>query len=94
MTRYYRRFFQSYGKIAQPLTSLCKGTGVLRWTEEADRAFKQLKEAMTTAPMLTLPDFSKNFIIDTDASGSGISTVLMQKGHPIAFISKALSVKH
>ena len=49
---------------------------------------------MTSAPVLSLPDFSQDFTIETDASGNGIGAVLMQQGHPITFISKALSAKH
>ena len=49
---------------------------------------------MISPPVLTLPDFLEEFIVETDASGIGIGAVLMQKGHPIAFISKALSQKH
>ena len=49
---------------------------------------------MITPPVLGLPNFSEDFIIETDASGIGIGVVLMQKGHPLAFISKALSPKH
>ena len=94
MTGYYRRFIKNYGKIAQPLNMLCKSSGSLKWTPEAEEAFVQLKKAMTEAPLLALPDFSQDFVIETDASGNGIGAVLMQQGHPIAYISKALSIKH
>ena len=53
-----------------------------------------LKQALCTAPVLALPDFSLPFHIETDASGSGIGVVLQQNGHPIAFISKALSPRN
>ena len=85
---------QNYGKIAHPLTALCKHTGVLKWNEETNRAFQQLKVAMTVAPVLALSYVSKEFVIKTDASNSGIGAVLIQEGHPIAFISKALAAKH
>ena len=85
---------QNYGKIAHPLTALCKHTGVLKWNEETNRAFQQLKVAMTVAPVLALSYVSKEFVIKTDASNSGIGVVLMQEGHSIAFISKALAAKH
>ena len=91
---YYNRFVQTYGKITQPLTTLCMSTGALRWTAEADKAFVELKRVMTTAPVLALPNFSQEFIIETDASGNSIGAVLMQQCHPVVFISKALSSKH
>ena len=89
LTGYYRRFIKNYGKIAQPLNMLCKSSGSLKWTLKAEEAFVQLKKAMTEAPLLALPDFSQDFVIETDASGNGIGAVLMQQGHPIAYISKA-----
>jgi hypothetical protein len=64
------------------------------WSEEADKAFAALKSAMMTTPVLALPNFQETFTIETDACSDGIGAVLMQKGQPIAFLSKALGEKH
>ena len=85
---------KDFGTITQALTSLLKGNGKFQWNERANQAFQQLKRVLVIAPVLTLPNFSLDFVIETNAFGVGISAVLMQKGHPIAFISKALSPKH
>ncbi|KAL8091435.1 hypothetical protein AgCh_033886 [Apium graveolens] len=68
--------------------------GAFDWNNDAGRTFSKLKNVMTTTPVLTMPDFSKKFVIETDASHAGIGAVLMQEGHPIAYLSKALSPKH
>lgn len=93
LTGYYRKFVKGYGILAKPLTNLLRNK-TFQWTEQAQRAFDALKVAMTSTPVLTLPDFSAPFTVEIDACADGIGAVLMQEGKPVAFLSKALGEKH
>jgi hypothetical protein len=93
-TGYYRKFIKDFSSIAAPMSELTKDTVKFEWGERQQSAFMQLKEAMLTAPVLTLPDPTLPFVVQTDASGYAVGAVLMQdqgKGlQPIAFLSKKM----
>ncbi|GJY42186.1 retrotransposon-related protein [Tanacetum coccineum] len=93
LTGYYRRFIKNFASISRPLTMLLK-KNAFGWNNEAQISFEQLKQAMISAPVLSLPNFDQPFIVETDASGVGLGAVLQQNGHPIAYLSKTLSAKH
>jgi hypothetical protein len=64
---YYRKFIKDFGTIAAPLTTLVKKEG-FKWGQAPDTAFQALKLALSTAPVLRLPNFAQSFIVDCDAS--------------------------
>ena len=93
LTGFYRRFVKNYGIIAKPLTQLLAKKQFV-WSDAAQTAFLSLKQAMTTTPILGLPDFTASFVVETDACDSGIRAVLLQHNQPIAFLSNTLGPSH
>ena len=87
---FYRRFVQNFSTLAAPLTEVIKKNVGFKWGPAQEEAFKILKGKLTHAPLLVLPDFSKAFEIECDASGVGIGAVLMQDGKPVAYFSEKL----
>nr|KYP32420.1 Retrovirus-related Pol polyprotein from transposon 17.6 [Cajanus cajan] len=83
LASFYRRFVPNFSTLASPLNDLVK-------KNKQEIAFTTLKHKLTHAPLLALPDFSKTFELECDASGVGIGAVLLQGGHPIAYFSEKL----
>jgi hypothetical protein len=90
---YYRKFIRDFGTIAAPLTRLLR-RDTFTWDEEATAAFQALKTALTSGPVLQMPDFDKCFTVDCDASGVGFGVVLHQGAGPLAFFSRPFAPRH
>ena len=97
LTGYYRRFIPDYATLAAPLTDLTRksASSKVEWTAHCDRAFQELKQRLCMAPVLQSPDFSRPFVLQTDASDRGVGAVLAQRDenncdHPVAYFSRKL----
>lgn len=100
MVQYYRRFIRNFSDIAAPLFELTGKNGVdvsgrLLLNDECEEAFISLKKALKSESVLTFPDCSKHFFLDTNASGVGVGAVLEQEvdgnRRQIGYFSKHLS---
>ncbi|CAI7863614.1 unnamed protein product, partial [Closterium sp. NIES-54] len=93
-TNYYNRFVPQYAKIAAPLTDLLKKDTPFKWDTPHQQAMEQLQTALTTTPVLILPDPEKDYVFEADASDQAVGAVLMQDHgnglQPIAYLSKKL----
>jgi ribonuclease HI len=89
----YRRFIENFSKIAKPMTELLKNNTKFECSEACEKSFQELKRRLTTAPVLTLPDIKKDFVVYCDTSRQGLGCVLMQEGKVVAYASRQLK-KH
>jgi hypothetical protein len=92
---YYRKFMKDFSKIAKPLFNLVKKDNKFKWEKEQQKAFDILRTKLTEKPILEYPDFEKEFMLITDASGTGLGAILAQKNEDnkevvIAYASKSL----
>ena len=90
MAGYYRKFVEGFSSIAKPLTQLLKKDKKFEWTDKCEESFQELKKRLTTAPILTMPDVTKDFVVYCDASKLGLGCVLMQEGKVISYSSRQL----
>ena len=90
---FYQRFIHNFSHTAKPLNEL-KGKKEWKWEKEHQEAFEELKEKITSQPVLSLPRRKGKFRVETDASGHAIGGVLSQeqdgKWRPIAFLSRTM----
>ncbi|KAF5803695.1 putative nucleotidyltransferase, Ribonuclease H [Helianthus annuus] len=89
---YYRRFIKDFSKIAQPLTSLTQKHTAYSWGTKQEEAFQMLKQKLCSAPILSLPEGTEDFVVYCDASIQGLGCVLMQREKVIAYASRQLKV--
>ncbi|GKC35264.1 hypothetical protein Tco_1047648 [Tanacetum coccineum] len=89
---YYRRFIEGFSLISKPLTKLTQKDKKYEWGKEEEEAFQTLKQKLCSAPILALPEGTKDFVVYCDASLKGYGAVLMQREKVIAYASRQLKV--
>src|ERR1043165_8779403 len=89
---YYRRFIEGFFKITQPLTALTQKGITYKWGDAQESAFQLLKAKLCSAPILSLPEVTEDFVVYCDASIQGLRCVLMQRDKVIVYASRQLKV--
>jgi hypothetical protein len=99
LANYFRRFVPKFAEISDPIVNLTKvvcsrrksDTTNVVWTPQCETAFAALKQALTSAPVLRVPDLNKPFQLITDASDYALGAILVQEGQPVAYESRKLA---
>eukprot|EP00253_Pinus_taeda_P004503 PITA_04503 len=92
LANFYWRFVLGFSHISWPLSQVTKGGAKAKffWSESQQKAFRDLKDRLCTAPVLALPDLQQPFEVETDAFDYAVGAVLTQDGHPVAYHSETL----
>ena len=77
LARYYRKFVEGFSKIAAPLTKLTRKDVKFYWVDACIQSFEELKDRLTSAPILALPNRRDGFVVYNDAFQQGLGCVLM-----------------
>jgi hypothetical protein len=92
LASFYRKFIRNFSAIsAQMMDIVKKRHKSFKWTEEAEKSFKILKDKITEQPILVLPDFRKTFQVRCDVSGVAIGAFLSQDNRPVAYFNEKLN---
>ncbi|XP_017416766.2 uncharacterized protein LOC108327584 [Vigna angularis] len=89
---YYRRLIEGFSKIVAPLIQLTRKDHPFAWTDRCESSFQELKQKLTSAPVLVIPDTAKPFEVYCDASHQGLGCVLMQEKKAVAYASRQLKI--
>nr|GEY55301.1 putative reverse transcriptase domain-containing protein [Tanacetum cinerariifolium] len=89
---YYRRFIKGFSKIAKPMTKLTQKKVKFEWGDKQEAAFQLLKQKLCSAPILSLPEGSGDFIVYCDASKKGLGAMLMRREKVISYASRQLKI--
>jgi len=89
---YYRRFIEGFSKIVAPLTQLTQKDQPFTWTNKCEDCFQELKQRLTSAPILVILDVGKPFEVYFDASHLRLGCVLIQEKKAVTYASRQLKV--
>ncbi|GJW18313.1 putative reverse transcriptase domain-containing protein [Tanacetum coccineum] len=92
LAEYYRRFIEGFLKIAKSMTKLTQKGVKFDWEDKQEAAFQLLKKKLCSAPILALPEGSKDFVVYCDASHKGLGAVLIQREKLISYASRQLKI--
>lgn len=93
LTVYYRRFVKNFSKLASPLSRLTQKEVKNQWTSKCEASFQELKNRLTSAPILALSNKSSEYVVYSDASKHGLDAVLMQNGKVPMLLGNSRSMK-